>query len=312
MTSEWNAIAALEARLPKPPPGERWLGDDMAVVHCPDAPWLLLSADAVVAGVHADLALTTVADLGWKAVVANLSDVAAMGGRPGYALVTVAGPAGTDLDGLYDGITAAADTYRCPVVGGDLSSAPVLVVTVAVTATVDGVAVSRDGARPGDGIWLTGPLGASAAGLRLLRAGAPAEPDRADDLDRVTTAAALRAAHARPVPRLAEGTAARIAGASAMIDVSDGLAADLGHIADASGVGYELGSVPVAAGATLEEAVGGGEDYQLVFCAPDDVAVGDAFAGLEPPTRIGTVVADRARRTLQGRPLRVAGWEHWG
>jgi thiamine-monophosphate kinase len=275
----------------------------MAVVARPEDPWLLLSADAVVAGVHADLSLTSLADLGWKAMVSNLSDVAAMGGRPGYALVTVAGPGGTDIDALYDGIGAAADTYQCPVVGGDLSSAPALVVTIAITGSVEDGPVLRSGARPGDGVWVTGPLGGSAAGLRLLRAGWVGGGGASTD-------ATLVEAHARPRPRLAEGRAARAGGASAMIDVSDGLAVDLGHIADASGVGFELDAVPVAAGATEEEALGGGEDYQLIFTAPDAEAVTAAFGGLGAPIRIGDVGADPTRRRLRGAPLALVGWQH--
>jgi thiamine-monophosphate kinase len=300
MTSELETISSLTARLPRPPAGETWIGDDMAVVARPEAAWILLSADAVVAGVHADLRLTTVADLGWKAMVANLSDVAAMGGTPGHALVTVAAPPDTDIDGLYDGIIAAAESYACPVVGGDLSSAPVLVVTVAVTGTTDRPAILRSGARPGDEIWVTGPLGAAAAGLRLLRSGARDEPG----------AGPLVRAHARPRPLLAEGAAARAAGATAMIDVSDGLASDLSHIADASGAGFELDTVPVAPGATEEEALGGGEDYQLVFTVPGGAMVGEAFATLTPPTRIGTVVADRSQRVFRGEPLLPVGWRH--
>jgi thiamine-monophosphate kinase len=302
VTSEAAAIAALRASLPPPPPGEIWIGDDMAVLRSTDAPWLLMSADTVVAGVHADLTLTSIEDFGWKAMTSNLSDVAAMGADPGHALVTVAGPEGCDLDGLYRGIIAAASCYDCPVVGGDLSAADVLVVTVAVTATADGAPVARAGARPGDGIWITCSLGAAAAGLRSWQQG-----DRSGltAVDR-----ALRAAHARPRPRLAEGRAARIGGASAMIDVSDGFAGDLGHLADASGVGFDVSDVPVADGATLEDALGGGEDYELVFCAPDGERIRSAFEGLEAPRRLGTCLADPTTRVLNGRPLVPAGWQH--
>src|SRR5207237_250237 len=123
------------------------IGDDAAVVEAPDGP-LLLAADTVVAGVHTppDLPLE---DLGWQAVAVNVSDIAAMGGRPLHLLVTVAAPQGTDLDRLFDGVAEASKAYLCPVVGGDLTTADVLVVTVAVTGTVDGTPVSRAGARPG-------------------------------------------------------------------------------------------------------------------------------------------------------------------
>ncbi|HET7488951.1 MAG TPA: thiamine-phosphate kinase [Acidimicrobiales bacterium] len=299
MTGEFAVIEGLRRRLPGPPPGETWIGDDAAVV-APPAGRLLLAADAVVAGVHADLSLVGLDDLGWKAVAANVSDIAAMGGRPLHLLVTVCAPRGTDVDVLFAGVAEAAAAYGCPVVGGDLAGAPELVVAVAVTGTTgDGPAVLRSGARPGDRLFATGPLGASAAGLRLLRAGAAGD----DPLVR---------AHRRPEARVAGGAAAREAGATAMVDVSDGLAADAGHLAEASGVGLALDRVPVAAGATGDEALGGGEDYELVFAAHDPVRVAGAFAaaGLPPPVEIGRCTADPAERTLAGRPLPAAGWEH--
>jgi thiamine-monophosphate kinase len=145
------------------------IGDDAAVLPAP-AGDLLLTADAVVAGVHADLDLVGLDDLGWKALAVNVSDVAAMGGRPLCALVTLAGPlAEVDVDALYEGLMAAADEYACPIVGGDLAAAPVLMVSVAVVGTVEGGRpVLRGGASPGDVLCVTGPLGSSAAGLELL------------------------------------------------------------------------------------------------------------------------------------------------
>ena len=281
----------------------------MAVVPAPVGP-LLLAADAVVAGVHADLDLVGLDDMGWKALVANVSDIAAVGGRPCYAVVPVAGPLPSiDLDLLYDGLTAASAVYGCPVVGGDLSSAAMLVVSVAVAG--DGGAgapppVLRSGAAPGDTLFVTGPLGSSAAGLELLRAGRGTEdPD-------------LSLAHRRPRARLAEGRAARAAGATAMIDVSDGLATDLRHVADASGVGVVLERVPVAIGVSRVSddpealALGGGEDYELVFAAPDPSRVEDVFAelGLGKPLRIGRCTADPSERRLYDGDLPVLGWEH--
>jgi len=296
---EFAAIERL-ARIAGPlAPPEVGIGDDAAVVRGPDGGWLLLAADTVVAGVHADLTLSDLDDLGWKAVAANVSDIAAMGGCPTHLLVTVAGPPDTDLDLLYRGIVDAARTWQCPVVGGDLTTSPVLVITVAVTGTLDGPAILRSGAEAGDGIWVTGPLGLSAAGLRLLK-----------QVGKGATAAPA-AAHRRPRPSVAAGLSAREAGATSMTDVSDGLIADLGHLATASGVGFTLGEVPVGDGATLDEALSGGEDYVLVFTAPAGAAVEAAFAGLPAPVRIGTCVADPSVRTLQGAPLAtVGGWEH--
>ena len=306
MRGEFAALIRLTSQLAdtapdlRPGPGETWIGDDAAVV-TPGPGRLLLAADTVVEGVHADLTLTGLDDLGWKAMAVNMSDIAAMGGVPAQALVAVSGPAQTDLELLYRGIAAAAACFGCPVVGGDLTNAPLLVVTVAVTGRVEGAPVLRSGARPGDGIWVSGPLGASAAGLRSYRRGGPATG---------TVDQALRAAHARPSPALRAGLAAREAGAHAMIDVSDGLSADLGHLADASGVGFRLERVPVAEGATEADALGGGEDYALVFTAPDATAVRAAFAGLAAPELIGVCTEDPGERRLRGRPLPVTGWEH--
>ena len=281
----------------------------MAVVPAPSGS-MLLAADAVVAGVHCDLDLVGLDDMGWKAMVANVSDVAAVGGRPRYAVVTVCGPlAKLNFDLLYDGLVEASDAYECPIVGGDLSSSTTLVVSVAVVG--DGGAaepppVLRSGARPGDTLFVTGPLGSSAAGLALLRSGRTADaPD-------------LVLSHRRPRARLDEGTAARVAGATAMIDVSDGLASDLRHLADASGVGVVLDRVPVAIGVGRVSddpeamALGGGEDYELLFAAPDPARIETTFAerGLGTPLRIGRCTDYPAERRLRDDELPALGWEH--
>ena len=254
--------------MPAAPPGEVWIGDDAAVVRAPTGV-MLLAADAVVEGVHfrwnADLEW-----VGWKAIAVNVSDIAAMGGRPAHVLVTVAAPRHADIDALYRGRAAAANEYGCAVVGGDLSNADQLVVSVSVTGMLDPPdppAVLRSGARPGDALFVTGPLGASAASGYSKR----------------------------PVARVAQGVAARLAGATAMIDVSDGLAADLGHLLDASGVGAVLDVVPVAEGATEEQALGGGEDFELLFTGRPSLSVG---------IRIGTCTDDPAQRPA------ARGWEH--
>lgn len=311
-SSELGIIERLRERLVGPP-GQTWLGDDVAIVPRP-AGNLLLAADAVVAGVHADLALVGLDDVGWKAMIANLSDIAAVGGRPTHALATVAGPlADLDIDLLYDGIVAASKAYGCPVVGGDLSSSPALVVAVAVAGDAApppgaawGPPVLRSGARPGDVLWVTGPLGSSAAGLELLRA------------DRAGEAPDLALAHRRPRARVAEGAAARAAGATAMIDVSDGLAADVRHLATESKVGIVVDHVPVAIGVSRVSddpeamALGGGEDYELVFAAPESAPVADAFAaaGIALPIRIGRCTPDPAERRLGDGDLPALGYEH--
>jgi thiamine-monophosphate kinase len=306
MTGEFAAIAAIRAALPEPSDlREVWIGDDTAVLALPAADHLLFAADTVVAGVHADLRLTGLDDLGWKALTAAVSDLAAMGGDPGAALVTVAGPQGTDLPRLYEGLSAAAAACECPIVGGDLTNAPDLVVTVAVMGSCAGRPVLRGGACPGDLVWVSRPVGASAAGLRRYRALAGGEATREGDEP-------LLRAHARPTAELAAGRAARRAGARAMIDVSDGLAADLRHVASASRVEINVDRIPAAPGATDEEALGGGEDFALAFCAPETAPVLEAFSGSPAPILIGACTAGEPQVTIQGRPLAVGegGWEH--
>src|SRR4051794_39529393 len=144
MTDELDFVASLEARLGSAPAGETWIGDDAAVVHPPAGP-LLLAIDPMVQGVHF---LDAGPDVGWAAMARNVSDVAAMGGRPLHALVSLVIPPGIDVDGLIDGLAEA--TALCPIVGGDTSSGATLVVTVAVTGTTEGAPVLRSGARAGD------------------------------------------------------------------------------------------------------------------------------------------------------------------
>jgi thiamine-monophosphate kinase len=293
----------LEERLGPPPPGEVWIGDDAAVLAA-ESGCILLATDAVVEGVHGDPAVMGLDGLGWRALVSSLSDIAAMGGAPRNAVVAVTGPPDTDLDRLYEGVAEAAEEHGCRVVGGDLSQASQLVVVATVTGTVDAYPgpVLRSGARGGHALLVSGPLGASAAGLRVLRRSVAPDDE----------GAALARSHLRPRAHVAAGSVARRAGASAMIDVSDGLSADLAHLADASGVGFELENVPVARGATLEDALGGGEDYELVMAAPDPGRVVEAFtsSGLPPPLLIGSCTENPSRRTVHGEPLAVVGFEH--
>ena len=295
-------VSLLASRLPPAPDGEVWIGDDAAVFPVTGGS-LLLTVDTVVDGVHFTRDVVGLDDAGWKALMTSVSDVAAMGGDPLRAVVAATLPGPDELDPLYDGLLAAAAECRCPVAGGDLTAGPVLVVTVAVTGFVpagEPPAVPRSGARPGHRIWVTGTLGAAAAGLAGLRHGT-ATPRAAE-------------AHRRPRARLAEGRVARLAGASAMIDLSDGLGLDLGRLALASGLAAELDRVPVADGSTLDQALGGGEDYELVFTTPPDVDLLSAFdeSGLAPPIEIGRCVEGTVGAViLEGRRLRPTGYEHW-
>ena len=279
------------------PGAERWFGDDAAVLVPPPGVDVVLCTDAAVEGVHADMEHLDAFDLGWRAVAATVSDLAAMGADPWRLVLSVSTHAGVDVDQVVAGAVAAAEAAGCPIVGGDVTSSPTCVVVAAATGLVPtGQAVGRDGANAGDVLFVTGPLGGSAAGLRLLRA-------------RRSGSAVDR--HRRPRPLLVAGRLAREAGASAMIDVSDGLGLDLARLAKASGVGVALEVVPVAAGATHEEALGGGEDYELVVSTPDPDGLRRALArgGCPEPIEIGVVTVG-PERTLLGSPLDDAGFAH--
>jgi thiamine-monophosphate kinase len=307
-------------------PGETFAGDDAAVLS-PPAGCLLLATDLVVEGVHFDLSIGSVGDAAWKAVSVNVSDIAAMGGTPLHAVVGLSAPGGIDADAIVDALGQAAASYGIGIVGGDLTAGERIVLAVTIAGgCASGGAVLRSGAGVGDDIWVTGPLGGSAAGLEALRAGgagfpggsesAGNEPESAGGVTGSAGAGSVRSALAdaylRPVARVAEGRLAAALGATAMIDVSDGLSRDVDHIGCESRVGIRLHSVPLAEGARLEQGLGGGEDYELVFCMPASVDVRDAFAlaGLREPFRIGVCVADVGERTLDGSPMPILGWSH--
>jgi thiamine-monophosphate kinase len=284
-------------------PRERWIGDDAAVLALRDD--LVVTVDSTVEGVHADLGIISLEDTGWRSMSRAMSDVAAMGAEPRFALVGVCIPPEYSLDELYEGLIEAALRHNCPIVGGDLAATPLLSVSVTIGATTPGGSpVGRDGARPGDELFVTGPLGAGAAGLRVLRAAGKVEPG--------SDTRALADAYRRPRALVAEGRAARLGGASALMDVSDGLGIDLHRMALASGVGVALDALPVAAGATRAEALGGGDDYQLIIAAASRTRLEEAFGreGLALPVPIGRCTDDPAQRELDGEPLPASGWEH--
>lgn len=244
------------------------VGDDAAVVEIGGTP-VALATDALVDGVHFDRAISSTEDVGWKALAVNISDLAAVGARPVAALVALHLPrSATDaaVDGLYRGLRTAADLWEVALVGGDVVSSPVLALTVSVVGEVaPGGPLRRDGARPGDQVVLVGRLGLAAAGLALHRAGA------ADELERHPE---LLAAHRRPEALVEAGVALAAGGASACIDVSDGLGRDAGHLARESAVAVTIreDALPAepavdAAAAHLgrdDLALGGGDDHALL------------------------------------------------
>jgi thiamine-monophosphate kinase len=282
-----------------PREGEIFIGDDAAVLQG-FAGQAIISTDVCVYGVHLDRDLFSLEDLGFKAVTSALSDLAAMGALPRGIVIGVSAPAGTDMEALHRGVSLASTLCDAPVVGGDLTSGVDISIAVTVFGECPGGgAVLRSGARPGDGIYVTAPLGRAAAGLRLARSGVSLDDE-------------LVLAQRRPWPRLREGLALRGAGVSAMMDLSDGLSTDLHRLADASQVGFALTSVPVATGATLEEALNGGEDYELLLTTSDEarLLLVCADRNVPAPIRVGTITSDVTSRTLDGDVLRRGGWEH--
>jgi thiamine-monophosphate kinase len=275
------------------------LGDDAAVLQ-PFAGEVVVSVDTAVLGLHLDADLFPLEDFGYKAVASALSDLAAMGAWPRAVVIGVTAPEGTDLEAVYRGVADAERDTDCPVVGGDLARGSELTLSVTVLGQCPGGgAVRRDRARAGDALVVTGPLGRAAAGLRRRREGAVLSDE-------------LVTAQRRPWPCLREGLAARGAGVHAMMDLSDGLGLDLHRMADASGVGFALDWVPVAQGASYDEAVSGGEDYELLIATDDPERLAMVFLdrGLDEPLVIGRVVADAATRTLRGEPFARRGWQH--
>jgi len=249
-------------------------GDDAACMP-PPAYSLVLTSDLLVEGVHFRSTTTSARDLGCKAVAVNVSDVAAMGGRPLAFLVALAAPAETPVgwvEELYGGMAEAEKAFGCLLVGGDTSGGPTRVLSLTVLGVAPGPGpVTRGGGRPGDDVYVSGTLGDSALGLRLLEAGG---------VVRTAPERFLASRHLRPSPRLALGAAIGAGGvARAMIDVSDGLLQDLGHVARASGCGAELWAerlplsselVAVTAAEGIDPvglALEGGEDYELLFAA---------------------------------------------
>ncbi len=313
------------------PPGAGVLvgiGDDAAAVAWPPGQILLLTTDTLVEDVHFRRTTATLRDVGAKAMAVNLSDIAAMGGEPRFALLALALPGSStveDVDELYGGLLDTAARYGVELIGGDTCAAPDrIVLTVTLVGQVDGPPVRRSGAQPGDAILVTGTLGASAAGLAALERGPlPVAHD---------VAAGVQQAHRLPTPRVAEGRLVRVSGAAtAMIDLSDGLATDLGHIAAESRVGarVRLPALPVS-DATCEVArvlgeapwrwaASGGEDYELLFTAAPGRAAAVAsrvtaetgtpvsLIGEIRPAAEGVVFVDETGRPVDVQP----GFEHF-
>lgn len=274
------------------------IGDDAAVVEPERNRLEVLTTDCQVEGVHFDQTFVGAADIGHKALAVNLSDLAAMGAAPRVALLSLVLPPAlpvTSLDALVDGMADLAARARIVIVGGNIARSPgPLIVDVTVTGSVHGRRVlTRAGARAGDDLYVSGTLGGAAAGLRMLSNNASRRGELAGDPCVVR--------YLRPEPRLRLGLMlGRNRAARACVDLSDGLADGIRQLGEASGVGaiIEADAVPLERGATLRDALGGGEDYELLFAVSPRMRArlknATRLANGLAITRIGRVTADRA------------------
>jgi thiamine-monophosphate kinase len=295
-------IERIRARLAPPPSFVIvGIGDDAAVIE-PERNLLeVLTTDSQVEGVHFDQAFVGAADIGHKAIAVNLSDLAAMGAAPRVALLSLVLPPGmpvASVDALIDGLTALAVRSRISIVGGNIARSPgPLVVDVTATGSVHRRRVlTRAGARAGDDLYVTGTLGGAAAGLRTLSAASASPPRRAEP---VTDRCVMR--YLRPEPRTRFGVMlGRNRAARACVDLSDGLADGIRQIGEASGLGaiIEVDALPIEEGATLRDALGGGEDYELLFAVSPRMRSrlknARRLASDLTVTRIGRLTTDRA------------------
>jgi thiamine-monophosphate kinase len=318
---ERGLIERITPRFGPPVTGEVWSGDDTAAFPSPDDGEILFTTDLMVEDVDFRLSYSSGFDVGWKLIAANASDIAAMGGRPWRAVASVALRPDTEVafvDALAEGMATLSKDLGLGLVGGDFSAGRDISASVAMLGIATGDPVMRNGARVGDSLCVTGSLGGAAGGLIVLEE----EIDAPDSGDRQ----ALVAASQRPRPRVAEGQI--LAGyARAMIDLSDGLAVDLGHLTKASNVGCEIDLDAVPLHESLEWlhgrrtqadpmslAVTGGEDFELLMSL-DDSDLSEVSARLgelgTSLTRIGIVTDGPAR--IGNRDLddwRTEGWEH--
>ena len=301
-------------------------GDDTAAWQTGKATELF-TTDTVVEGVHFTRETTPWRDLGWKCIASNVSDIAAMGGLPMYALVTLGLPPETEvseLEQLYEGMMEISNEHGVAIVGGDMVRSPVVFITIGLTGIHAGQPMLRSTARPGDQVAVTGYLGSSGGGLRLML-GAGHDSHLSDQVSE-EAAEYLRVCHRRPRPAVAEGRILSASGVVTAMDVSDGLADDLSKLCRSSGLSARIhaGQVPVHPllkqaypDDYLDLALGGGEDYLLLFTAPAEVmalvmpqlsqgaaVVGELLPG--EPGRVSVLDVDGSERPASG-----AGWDHF-
>ncbi|MGP8252410.1 MAG: thiamine-phosphate kinase [Terracidiphilus sp.] len=326
------------------------IGDDCALVTVKPGEEIAVTTDFSIAGRHFELAWHPPEAIGHRVLARGLSDLAAMGARPVAAFLSLGIPkelaqrskprgakSGSPgqipgpnqgpwqnlwIDRFYDGLLALAREFDTPLAGGDLAESPIAAADIVLLGAVpSGKALLRSGARPGDAIYVTGSLGGAAAGLKKLKE--LASTQKSSGVGGLTTPRRIEAAlakHLYPQPRVRQGLWLVKPGmATAAIDVSDGLSTDLRHLCEESGVAAELdaGALPISAGATLKQALHGGEDYELLFTARSNARVPRRIEGVAV-TKIGQVIKRSAKRpivsliTPEGREaLEAQGWQHF-
>ncbi len=308
---EFDVIRKITDLLPGTPPEVLVpIGDDCAVLRLGDKDWVA-AADMLVSGYHFE-DWASPEDVGYKAVAVNVSDVAAMGGTPRFVLASGGAPDPETTLRCFRGVAEACEAFGAYPIGGDTTRAGALTVDVSILGELSFSPVLRSGARPGDLLAVTGELGASAAGFLALEAGHK-------ELERLVRK------HLRPEPRVEAGLAAARLGAHAMIDLSDGLASDVRHICERSGVGcrIDLGLLPIAEDTRmLAESLGrdagalavtGGEDYELLIVAPESV-MEELSGTLDVPLAvIGEVTGSEIVIHRGGERVEdLSGWDHFG
>jgi len=313
------------------------IGDDCALLRVGPGEELALTTDLAIEGRHFRLGWHTPESIGHRTLARGLSDLAAMGARPVAAFLSLGLPKHLVqnrkvnwIERFFEGFFALASAHQTPLAGGDLAESPIAVADIVLTGAVRrGAALLRSGARPGHRLYVTGALGGSAAALVWLaqwadaRPGARAAKQGSEQFQPPRLPVkfqSLLAPHLFPQPRIAQGQwLARHALASAAMDLSDGLSTDLAHLCRESHVAAEVdaAALPVHSSATLEQALHGGEDYELLFTAPPGARLPRRIAGV-PVTLIGRIVPPRRGRPAvalcgaQGvRPLAPKGWEHF-
>jgi thiamine-monophosphate kinase len=306
------------------------IGDDCALLATRTGEELAVTTDLSIAGRHFRLDWHPAEAIGHRVLARGLSDLAAMGARPVAAFLSLGlpreltasrGKTAAWVDRFLNGWLALAEAHRTPLAGGDLAESSVAVADIVLIGALPrGKALLRSGARPGDLLYVTGALGGAARGLAWLAEIAAVRPNCSTPPRIPTKMEAVLAPQLYPQPRIAQGLWLRRNGlATAAIDLSDGLSTDLHHLCEESGAGADIdaAALPIFPGSTLDQALDGGEDYELLFTAPAEARLPRSIAGV-PITRIGRIVKLRRGQpavtllsSQRAKPFEAHGWEHF-